>query len=172
MADLAKVMLRVNEAEEKRQEAQRQYHSEMDTFDKLHRENFSIDLFQMYDKYMERLSAVTVEAEKRLHDLKPDVDKQMTVVLDKRKNRRIVEKLKERAQERHKEAMNRLERKELEEYRLIKRKDDLQEEEFGTPKEPRIVEQDTEEFVPRKQIDDALADYFKSIGQSDPRVRS
>ena len=115
LGELAKVMLRVNEQEDVRKAAFRMLREEMDRFDSEYSEDFDLSLWQMYDRYLDRLNAEASDAAARLEEIRPELEKEMAKVMDARRRRRVVEILKERERKEYDAALRKHERRELEE---------------------------------------------------------
>ena len=99
LGKLAKVMLRVNEQEGVRTAAFRMLQEEMDRFDSEYKNNFDLSIWQMYDRYVDRLNAEASAAAKKLEAIRPELEKEMAIVMEARRKRRVVEILKERERE-------------------------------------------------------------------------
>ncbi|MCR9143945.1 MAG: flagellar export protein FliJ [bacterium] len=115
LGDLAKVMVRVNEQENVRTAAFQMLKEEMDRFDADYKENFDITLWQIYDRYLERLNAEAADAAVKLEEIRPEMETEMAKVMEARRARRIVEILKERELEKYNGQRRKHERQELEE---------------------------------------------------------
>lgn len=115
LGDLAKVMLRVNEQENVRKAAFQMLREEMDRFDGEYKENFDLTLWQIYDRYLNRLNAEASTAAGKLEEIRPELEKEMAKVMEARRARRVVEILKERELETYNGQLRRHERQELEE---------------------------------------------------------
>lgn len=115
LGKLAKVMLRVNEQESVRTAAFRMLQEEMDRFDSEYKNNFDLSIWQMYDRYVDRLNAEASAAAKKLEAIRPELEKEMAIVMEARRKRRVVEILKERERETYNGALRKHERRELEE---------------------------------------------------------
>jgi len=96
LGELARVMVRVNEHESVRERARQLLREEMTRFEQQHRDDFSIDLFQLYDRYLARLEAEDRTAARKLEEIRPELEQEMEKVMEARKGRRVVEILKER----------------------------------------------------------------------------
>lgn len=115
LASLARVMMRANEQEARRDLAHRLVREEMDSFSQQHSDDFSIDRFQMYDRYLERLEAEAGQASEELKAMRPELEKEQALVMEARRQKRIVELLKERKRAEYDKEYQRALRKELEE---------------------------------------------------------
>ncbi|MEQ9362636.1 MAG: hypothetical protein RIF32_00250, partial [Leptospirales bacterium] len=74
LGDLAKVMLRVNEQENVRKAAFRMLKEEMDRFDVEYKDNFDLTLWQIYDRYLNRLNAEAAGAAEKLEGIRPELE--------------------------------------------------------------------------------------------------
>jgi flagellar FliJ protein len=115
LGDLAKVMLRVNEQENVRKAAFRMLKEEMDRFDVEYKDNFDLTLWQIYDRYLNRLNAEAAGAAEKLEGIRPELEKEMAKVMEARRARRVVEILKERELKTYQGQLRKHERQELEE---------------------------------------------------------
>ena len=55
MTSLARVLQKVNVSEERKKRARENYRFEVEDFSRRQKDSFRLDLFQMYDHYLERL---------------------------------------------------------------------------------------------------------------------
>lgn len=174
---LARVLVKVNEQETRRRRARRLYQTETDLFEKTQREAFDIDLFRMYDRYLERLLSEVDEAGDRIEELRPDLEQAREFVVERSRNRRVVEILKERKRAEYDQEVRKKERKELEEYNRLQQRKPLVEE----PTEKEKLDEDWKSRSPEDDYDigeepeqaagevDPIAEYFKQLGIPDPR---
>lgn len=121
LGELARVMRRVNEQESVRDQARRNVEEEMARFEARYREEFQIDLYQIYDRYLERLQTEAAEAGKRLEAMRPEVEQEMAKAMEARRGRRIVEIIKERKKAEYDHARRKAEAKELDEMNRLRR---------------------------------------------------
>lgn len=177
LEQLSRVMLRVNEQQAIRDAAAKLLREEMNYFEQKHRDDFTIDFFKMYDLYIERLEREDRLAAEKLDGMRPDLDAARGVVIEASKKRRIVEQLRERHKERYQEEVRKAERKELDEYRMLRGASKLtqafheaephQSRSTTTMEpadEPELVEPEQHEHE-----DDLIAQYYKQLGIPDPR---
>ncbi|MCB1140194.1 MAG: flagellar FliJ family protein [Leptospiraceae bacterium] len=115
MADLARVLEKANAFEEKKKRAAENYRHEVEDFSRRQREDFHLDLFQMYDRYLERLEAEQHQAGQELEAMRPALEAEQEKVREARRRKRALEILKERRKEDYDKQLRKLERKELEE---------------------------------------------------------
>lgn len=115
LGELAQIMMRVNEQESARNRAQALLRDEMTRFEQQHRDDFSIDLFQLYDRYLERLESEDRAAARKLEEIRPELEREMEKVMEARKGRRVVEILKERHRSEWERDRRKTEARELEE---------------------------------------------------------
>lgn len=190
MADLARVMVRVNEQEKVKDDSARLARAEMAYFEKQHRDDFSIDFFKMYDLYIDRLNEETRIADERLEEMRPEMEEVRGKALEASRQRRIVELLRERHLERHKEEARRAERKALTDQQIMAQSGgpfsattsgalDLTEftheaiQHQPRPTAKRAESEDDEqaglEDTQHQREEDALADYYRQLGIPDPR---
>jgi flagellar FliJ protein len=115
LGGLAKIMLRVNEHESVRKLAFRMLREEMDRFDREYKDNVDLTLWQIYDRYVDRLNAEASQAAGKLEAIRPELEKEMAKVMEARRKRRVVEIMKERARSEYDVVRRKDERRELEE---------------------------------------------------------
>lgn len=174
---LARVLVKVNEQETRRRRAHRLYQAETETFEKKQREMFDIDLLKMYDRYLERLQSEADDALDKIEELRPELEQAREFVVERSRNRRVVEILKERKRAEYDQELRKHERKELEEYNRLQQRHILEAEEAAQEKidedrKSRSMEEyydageEPEQAAPEV---DPIAEYFKQLGIPDPR---
>ncbi len=171
LRDLAKVMIRVNEQEALKDQAVRLLSDEMNTFESRYRDEFAIDLFQMYDLYLERLNSEADTARARLEEIRPELEKERAKLLEARRNLRIVEILKENYRKRYDYELRRHEKKQMDEANMRRGEKKITEyrHEFARPdgsSEEQYLEEDTldTEFPPaEKQKGDIVSEFLDSL---------
>lgn len=119
MAEMAKVMERVNAQRHIVQQSEISYRNEMDSFSKSE-EAFSIYRHQTFNRYIDRLEIEKSQAEQKLEDMQPELEVVQNKLIEARREKRVVELLKERYQERYKQALRKEERKELSELNQMR----------------------------------------------------
>ena len=171
-------MLRVNEQEGIKDQSARLLLEESRNFEEQHRDDFSIDLIQMYDMYLERLAEESRLAQTRLDEIKPELDKEKEKVMEARRKRRVVELLKERRKEEYDLKIKKAEQRELQELNQSRPSPGMgrrkQERIYGNQR-TRDVEEDRElmeEEWDRDREVDAIADYYQQLGIPDPRDKN
>ena len=175
---LSLVLVRVNQQQAVRDQSARNLTEEMDYFEKKHRDDFSIDFFQMYDRYIERLQQEDHSALKKLEEMRPDLEAARGTVIEASKKKKIVEQLKERHRERYLEEVRKAERKELEQYNLLRQSAPLTHTLYETTRTdpgppPTLADDpDQDEFAERerdKTEEDLIGQYYRNLGLPDPR---
>lgn len=185
MADLARVMQKVNEQEAIKDASARLAREEMDLFERTSRERFDIEQYNLYYRYLERLDEEARQAALRLEEMQPELQAEKEKVLEARRRLRVVELLRERRKEEYDRDFQKWERKQLEEANARipvggAAAADQQESLYGSlaPKKWRdeesleedgdlIQSDESEEHEPEEL--DAVAEYYKSLGMEDPR---
>lgn len=177
LRDLARVMMRVNEQEGIKEKAFRLLGAEMDTFETKYRTEFQIDLFQMYDLYLERLNTEARAAQARLEEIRPELEAERAKVIEARKKLRIVELLKERYKERYDYELRRHEKKIIDEANM-RTKQKIEEAEVRHAPvrrpEPDIEPDEQDLEIPSGETDkkkDAIGEYYDRMGLEDPREK-
>lgn len=172
LKELSLVLARYNEFDSNRTEASRLLQEETNLFEKKYREEFELDLFQMYDKYLERLEAEVADAVQKMEDMRPELDREREKVMLARRNKRIIELLKERYKKTYDASVRKAERDELFEINATRVAMEAQYGESRTVEERRRpVEEPDSEMEPEKRTDDILSDYFRKFGIDDPRKK-
>lgn len=122
MAEMAKVMEQVNAQRRIVEQSEVNYRNEVDLFSKSQstKESFSIHQYQTFNHYINRLEAEKSYAEARLEEMRPDLEAVQNKLIEARRQRRVVELLKERYQERYNQALRKEERKELSELNQLR----------------------------------------------------
>ena len=115
MTSLARGLQKVNVSEERKKRARENYRFEVEDFSRRQKDSFRLDLFQMYDHYLERLEAEQVQADKELEAMRPELEAEQEKVREARRKKRALELLKERRKEDYDRAIRKYEKKELEE---------------------------------------------------------
>lgn len=121
MAEMADITERVNLQRSIVERTEREYREEMERFALSQGENFSIDLYRTFDRYIDRLEAEKGRAEKQLEEMRPELEHMQTKLLEARRKKRVVELLRERHLNRYKEELRRQERRELYELNQLGR---------------------------------------------------
>ncbi len=181
LEQLSKVLVRVNAQQAVRDESARLLADEMEYFEKKHRDDFSIDFFKMYDRYLERLQMEDRNASEKLEEIRPELEAARGKVLEASRRKKVVEQLKARQKERYTEDMRRAERKELEQYNLLRSEQPLTQtlyETFRTEPGPETTVAPPDEGDEgtdihdreREQVeDDLIGQYYRNLGLPDPR---
>lgn len=115
LGELARILVRVNEQERNRDQAKTLLQTEMNDFERRYRDEFQIDLYVVYDRYLERLTEESKQASRKLEEMRPDLEREKEKVMEARRQRRIVELLKEKKKADYDREMRKWERKEIEE---------------------------------------------------------
>lgn len=178
---MARVLVRVNEQEQMRNLAEKLVADEMNTFEKKYSDEFSIELFQMYDRYLERLESEAGEAAERLEQIRPELEKEKEKVLAARRNRRVVELLKEKSRAEYDREMRKWERRELLEINRLQRSKTTPlgalHEQQSTKKRTAESEQPDFEDMDLREPEqpppevDHIAEYFERMGLGKPPGR-
>ena len=115
MADLARVMQKVNEQEGIKEASARLAAEEMANFERQNREQFDTESYRPYYLYLERLDEEARQAALRLEEMQPELQKEKEKVLEARRRMRVVELLRERQKDQYDRDFQKWERKQLEE---------------------------------------------------------
>lgn len=173
LKELAAVLAVYNEQEGKRREAFRLLDEEKGVFEKKFREDFHLDLFQMYDKYLERLESEAIDAEFRMQEMQPALDAERQKVMVARRNKRIIELLKERYKKRYEEETARIERRELFELNsgIQTREETHGDNRPDQERKRSFAESEPEVDTVERRGDDLISEYFRRLGLEDPRQK-
>lgn len=172
LKELAGVLAAFNEQEARRSEAFRLLDDEKQLLEKKFREEFHLDLFQMYDKYLERLESEAIDAEFRMQEMQPALDAEREKVMIARRNKRIIELLKERYKARYEEEQKRLVRSELFEINSgIAIREGAYGENRPVEERKRAAPEPEPEAELERRGDDLISEYFRRLGLEDPRKK-
>ena len=178
LEQLSRVLVKVNEQQAVRDHSAQLLIEEMNYFEKKHRDDFSIDFFQMYDRYIERLQQEDRSAAKKLEEMRPDLETARGLLVEASKKKKIVEQLKERHRDRYLEEVRKAERKELEQYNLLRQNAPLTHTLYETIRTehastPNVADEDErEDSAETKRADaeeDLIGQYYRNLGLPDPR---
>jgi len=175
LAGYSKVMERVNVHRRKQEEARAQAAREMAMFSERPHADFSIEEMLNYDRYLDRLGTEERVALHEIDRMRPELEREKQKLLLARRNRKIVETVKERKFEEYKKELRKKESKEYEELNgLLKRKKMLVSPELEEELRKKPVERDDIEREEEARIEkeDAIEQYFKKMGMEDPRKKS
>ncbi|HMU83577.1 MAG: hypothetical protein K1X70_17730 [Leptospirales bacterium] len=170
---LSVVLARYNKQEAARREAFELLKEETNLFEKKYREEFELDLFQTYDRYLERLEANAADAARKMEEMQPELAAERELVMIARRNTRIIEKLKEHYKKDYEKENQLLEKEEL--FELNSRIAGMEEQhgESGIIEERRKPpeEPDSEDEFPEDTAADLVSEYFRRLGLQDPRKK-
>lgn len=121
MAEMADVMQRVNEVRGIVEQSEQEYREEMERFSRSQGEDFSIDVYRTFDRYVNRLEDQKARAYERLEEMRPELEQMQAKLLEARREKRVVELLRERHLNRYKEELRRQERRELQELNQLRK---------------------------------------------------
>ncbi len=121
MAEMADVMQRVNEVRGIVEQSEQEYREEMERFSRSQGEDFSIDVYRTFDRYVNRLEDEKARAYERLEEMRPELEQMQAKLLEARREKRVVELLRERHLNRYKEELRRQERRELQELNQLRK---------------------------------------------------
>lgn len=182
------MLVRYNEHENQRRHAESQL-QELDDYGK---KGFDPEMSRMHNLYADRLKGEVEMARQRVEEMRPEMEEQQGRVLEARRKRRIVELIKERQKENYDREQKRLERKELDEARIMKsaldyddrmqsgvseydRRDQWSDTKgdttFSSTDSGDDDEYHEEHAGSGRNESDAITDYFKKIGMDDPRKK-
>lgn len=120
MGELARVIRRVNVHEQNREKAIGARQSEMQNFSEKYRDDFRVDLYQIYDNYLERLDSEINQAKKGIESLQPELEKEQEKVKKARIKKRVLELVKEREVKKYQHELQKYQRKELAEINYLR----------------------------------------------------
>lgn len=178
MQEMAVVMEKVNAQREIVEHAEREYAEEMDRFAREQGTGaYDIERYRMFDRYIGRLEGEKAAAHTRLEEMRPELEAMQAKLLDARKEKRVVEILKERHIERYNEEVRRIQRKELEELNRLAVEREPVEVAYGMdrsmedvePPESPSGEERTEDLRTRDAR--RRAEYLKQAGLTEEQAR-
>lgn len=168
MADLARVLERANASEEKKKKAAENYRHEVEDFSRRQKEKFHLGLFQMYDRYLERLEAEQQQANQELEAMRPALEAEQEKVREARRRKRALELLKERRKSEYDHEIRKQERKELEEINSRFFQASLFQETSApvssrkTMEDQEKTEETTDDLKARR--DEEIKEYYRQMG--------
>ncbi len=184
VGELAKVMVRYNELQSARLDSERQLNEEMVSLEQSKQVQFDIDSYRMHHLYIDRLEAEQRTAIEHQEAMLPELEKEQAKVTEARREKRIVEILKEKKKQEFDEKLRKNERKAIEESnrmllssKIVEPAESLHpiqtEYENGmelddTEEHGTHPESDSTESTERKSGEDYIRDYFKKLGMEYP----
>lgn len=121
ISELSHVLLRYNEHADHLKRAELELEEEFDEREKVPRgAAFDPELYRMHNRYIERLDSEKRNARSRLDEIRPELEIEQGKVTEARRNRRVVELLKEKRKAEYDHQLKKLERKELEESAILR----------------------------------------------------
>lgn len=178
LGELAKVLTRVNEEEFKKETAEKFKKSEMHEFETEHGKEFDLRLYQMHDRYLKKLDGESAEAVSKMQGMQPDLDAARGKLSEASKQKRVVEKLKERHKIRYNEDIQKAVVKELEAANSLRNNRELMGEETDEYKKRKYVESIQDYIDTKRELEDEqfkepdpVSEYFKKFGIPDPRKK-
>ncbi|MDH5655933.1 MAG: flagellar export protein FliJ [Spirochaetia bacterium] len=176
LAGLAKVLTRVNEVEEIKADSKKNINEEIGQFSKKKKDEISFEDRRMYYRYLDRLDSQILEAERKLGEMKPEVDQEQAKVVDARRKYRVVELLKERQKERYDYDVKKQEKKDLDELRMMA--GSVGEKQKGFIRFDEKIKYESEAYDLEEEFEfddsiktekgDVVSEYFKKYGMEDP----
>ncbi len=115
MGRLAQVLLRLNRQQEIRRLSLQEREGGLKSFEQQSAAGFDLSRQVAQDRYLDRLTAQALEAEREIEALQPELRQEQEKVIEARRRRRLLEILKEREKERYDQRIYKIEKKELEE---------------------------------------------------------
>ena len=121
MAEMADITERVNNQRGIVERSEQEYRDEMERFARSQGETFSIDMYRTFDRYIDRLEGEKARAHDRLEEMRPELERMQAKLLEARREKRVVELLRERHLNRYNEEVRREERRELQELNQLRK---------------------------------------------------
>lgn len=175
MGSFARIMERVNSIESRKSEANRLKEEEMIRAGKEISLMQDIESMKIYNRYLDRLDAEYRRAEEEFVSIRDDFEREKGKLIEAKKNRRIVELLKDKKREEYRKESEKSDRKKYEELnQLLKRKGISPPPLETMPPQREIAEERLDELVeerPRKPGEDLVSEYFEKQGIEYPRKR-
>lgn len=170
MAEMADIMERVNNQRSIVERSEQEYRDEMERFARSQGEAFSIDMYRTFDRYIARLEDEKARAHDRLEEMRPELEQMQAKLLKARREKRVVELLRERHLNRYNEEVRREERRELQELNQLRK------EVLSVSEDTSIVfdegdgsEERTEDLRTREAR--RRAEYLKQAGLTEEQAR-
>lgn len=121
MAEMADITERVNNQRSIVERSEQEYRDEVERFARSQDEAFSIDIYRTFDRYIDRLEGEKARAHDRLEEMRPELERMQAKLLEARREKRVVELLRERHLNRYNEKVRREERRELQELNQLRK---------------------------------------------------
>ena len=165
MAEMASIVEQVNRQRKIIEDMDAQYTDGMNQFSASQNEHsaFSIDTYRTFDRYIDRLKAQKIEAEEQLETMQPGLEKMQAKLIAARRDKRVVELLKERHLNRYNEELRRQERRELQELNQLRK---MENDSVSTVSENPLEDNndyDTTADLRTRQLQ-RQADYLEQLG--------
>lgn len=170
MAEMADITERVNNQRGIVERSEQEYRDEMERFARSQGETFSIDMYRTFDRYIDRLEGEKARAHDRLEEMRPELERMQAKLLEARREKRVVELLRERHLNRYNEEVRREERRELQELNQLRK------EVSGVSEDTSVVFDDgdgSEERTEDLRTRDARrrAEYLEQAGLTEEQAR-
>ncbi len=111
--ELGKILSKINQANQEVQSLENQYKKEITKFNQVSDLNQNVLVFQNFTLFLNRLQETKTKVQNYIQSLQPELEEKRQNVLDARKNKRILEILKEKKFEEYKKGLKKNETKEL-----------------------------------------------------------
>ena len=121
MGDLARVIAKLNIEESGHKKALATRKAQMDEFARQHSDHFQIDLYQIYDRYIERLDMQARASLKNIEKLQPELKIEQEKLKKARVKKRVIELLKEKKYNLYKKELEKADLKEIEEINTMRK---------------------------------------------------
>lgn len=168
MSELARVVEKVNEKESARQAAEENYRNEMDHFTISQRESFSLEQYQMYDRYLEKLQSDQKKAKEAIEEIRPELQHHQSLVMEARRKTKVMEILRDRHKAEYDYNLRKQEQKEIAEINAG-RMSQQNESAVKARKDSKRFESQEElagdDLKARKEKQ--LRDYYRQLGMPD-----
>lgn len=182
LGELSRVLQKNNEERDRISRAKQLVVEEEKAFQSIDMVNQGMETLRSYNRYLDRLEQQVQDAQDRLDQLKPELEKEQKKVAEAAKRRRIVELLEEKQRARYNQELKKEERKELADVYSMQKasaafledSEKTYEPESGIAKtgdEGDFESSPGDEEELRKEKPDYVSDYLRSIGMEPPPKR-
>ena len=170
MAEMAEITERVNNQRSIVERSEQEYRDGMEHFARSQGEAFSIDMYRIFNRYIDRLEGEKARAHDRLEEMRPELERMQAKLREARREKRVVELLRERHLNRYNEEVRRKERRELQELNQLRK------EVSGVSEDTSVVFDDgdgSEERTEDLRTRDARrrAEYLEQAGLTEEQAR-
>jgi flagellar FliJ protein len=164
MQELGKVIEKMNQAKQKVKELEDQYNAEVKKFSEYSRmANYTL-FYQSFERFLNRIENLKKQTEVYVQSLQPELEEKRQKLIEARKNKKILEILKEKRWEEYKNKLKKQETKELFELnqKLLKETKDYEHLEQTQTLYTDFEDESKEDLKSRRERE--LREYYRKLG--------